>query len=54
VTRPEPELPRLDEPPKGPVVDHDARPLSEAEAAEGRALGEAIDPDDDDDTGGLG
>lgn len=48
----EPELPRLDEPPRsGVFVDHDDAPLTEEDIALGNALGELIDVDDDDDRG---
>lgn len=47
----EPELPALDSPPSGPVVDHDDLILTEDEAAEGRHLSQIIDDDDDDDNG---
>jgi hypothetical protein len=48
----EPILPVLDtEPKSGVYVDHDDVPLSEEDAELGRALGEAIDVDVDDDNG---
>ena len=49
------ELPALDdEPASGVYVDHDSLELTDDEAALGRALGEVIDVEDDDDSdGGL-
>ena len=51
------ELPAVDDPPKtGRWVDHEDwfEGLSEDDYAEGNRLGSAIDPDDDDDNGGVG
>lgn len=50
------DLPVIDEPPKSGVwVDHEEwfGDLSDDEIAEGNRLGGAIDPDDDDDNGGV-
>jgi hypothetical protein len=46
------DLPQLDEPPRsGVFLDHDDLELTAAEIAEGKRLGETIDPDDDTDSG---
>ena len=46
------ELPQVDEPPRsGVFVEHDSLELTAEEIAEGKRLGEAIDPDDDTDSG---
>ncbi len=48
-----PLLPELDEPPRGPVVDHDDLELTDDDIDEGNLLSELIDVDDDDDNGGA-
>ena len=46
------ELPQVDEPPRsGVFVEHDDLELTPEEVEEGRRFGEAIDPDDDEDSG---
>lgn len=48
------DLPAVDTPPRsGVFVEHDELVLTEEEIAEGNALGEEIDVDDDDDNGDL-
>ena len=48
------ELPAVDEPPRsGVFVEHDELELTDAEIAEGNRLGQVIDPDDDEDSGGV-
>jgi hypothetical protein len=48
------ELPQVDQPPRaGVFVEHDDLALTAAEIADGNMLGEAIDVDDDNDSGGA-